>query len=138
MDNSSVTQNRRSSRSNVFLAATLEVSGLSIPVKLRNLSAEGALIQGEQLPTEGTELLFKRNELCELGRVVWAKGSHAGIAFKDKLHPEQVLRHVPTPRPVPPMDCRRPGFGSRNISAEEMRLIENWLTTSSSRQRLGD
>lgn len=138
MDNSSVTQNRRSRRSNVLMAATLEVSGLSIPVKLRNLSSDGALIQGEKLPAEGTELLFKRNELCELGRVVWAKGSHAGIAFKDKLHPEQVLRHVATPRPVPPMDCRRPGLGTQKISAEEMRLIENWLTTSTTSQRLGD
>ncbi len=138
MDNSSVTHNRRSRRSNVLMAATLEVSGLSIPVKLRNLSSEGALIQGEKLPAEGTELLFQRNELCELGRVVWAKGSHAGIAFKDKLHPEQVLRHVPTPRPMRPMDCRRPGFGTQKISAEEMRLIESWLTTSNSSQRLGD
>ena len=44
MDQSSNTQNRKVRRSNVLMAASLELSGTSLPVKLRNLSAEGALV----------------------------------------------------------------------------------------------
>ena len=45
-------KNRRSRRSPVLLAASIEVGGTSLKVKLRNLSEEGALIEGERLPEE--------------------------------------------------------------------------------------
>ena len=47
MDESSMMQNRRSRRSPVLLAATVDVGGKPVAVKLRNLSEEGALIEGE-------------------------------------------------------------------------------------------
>ena len=53
MDESNISQNRRSRRSPVFLAASLEVAGVAQTVKLRNLSEEGALMEGERLPLEG-------------------------------------------------------------------------------------
>ena len=113
MDESSMTQNRRSRRSPVYLAATLEVAGVPQAVKLRNLSEEGALIEGERLPLEGTTTFFERNELRLKGRVVWVEGLYAGIAFARQLRPEEVLRHVPqqtgTRKPPQPARCRRAG-----------------------------
>lgn len=111
MDESSPTQNRKSRRSNVLMAASLELSGASLPVKLRNLSAEGALVQGDKLPVEGAAILFRKGDLSMAGVVAWVKGRQAGINFEHKLNPEQLLRHVPAPRPRVTPTFRRPGLG---------------------------
>ena len=65
MDQSSNTQNRKSRRSNVLMAASLELSGTSLPVKLRNLSADGALVEGDKLPVEGAQILFRKGDLLD-------------------------------------------------------------------------
>ena len=56
MDQSNNPQNRKTRRSNVLMSASLELSGTSLPVKLRNLSAEGALVEGDKLPVEGASI----------------------------------------------------------------------------------
>lgn len=129
-------QNRRSRRSNVLLAATIEVSGLEIPVKLRNLSADGALIEGERLPVEGTEVLFHRNDLKMKSRIAWVAGCHAGVAFATKLQPQEVLRHIPQPRPRIIPEFKRAGIACRPLTEEERRAIETWVW-SPSPHRLG-
>ena len=49
MDESSQVQNRRERRSNVLLTAVIELSGRTLDVKLRNLSADlGANLVGTQ------------------------------------------------------------------------------------------
>ncbi len=126
MDSSTAAQNRKSKRASVFLSATLEVRGQSMPVKLRNLSADGALVEAQTLPIEGTEVHFRRNELEVYGRVVWVNNRHAGIAFDQKLAPEQVLRHVPSPAPRMRPEFRRPGL-HRDLSPEERRLAQSWI-----------
>jgi len=131
MDSSSLCHNRRSHRSKVLLAATLEEFGASRPVKLRNLSAEGALVEGAELPPEGTEVTFRRNELSCPGRVVWVNCNHAGIAFDTKLDPEQVLRHVPMPRPKVQPKLRRPGLKNEDMTLEERILAESWVWSPS-------
>src|SRR3954447_22991788 len=115
MDQSN-SQNRRSRRSPVFLTATLEVAGAAQQVKLRNLSEEGALVQGERLPLEGTTTFFERNELRIKSRVVWVHGNFAGVAFARPLKSEDVLRHVPQPRAKLNADFRRPGLACRPLS----------------------
>ena len=130
MDESSMTQNRRSRRSPVLLAATLEVTGRAVPVKLRNLSEEGALVEGERLPLEGSTTFFQRNELRLKSRVVWVQGRYAGVAFDDRLKPEQVLRNVPTPKPRAQVEFKRPGLACRNLSDYERRMLESWMTAS--------
>ena len=123
--------NRRSRRSPVLLAATVELLGRPVPVKLRNLSEEGALVEGDRLPLEGSTTFFERNELRLKGRVAWVQGRYAGIAFDAALKPEQVLRNVPTPRPRPHVDFKRPGLACRPLSDYERRMVEQWLTTPS-------
>lgn len=127
MDESSLSQNRRSRRSNVLMSATIELSGASTPVKLRNLSAEGALIEGDQLPVEGSELVFRKAELSADARVAWVEGRRAGIAFMKNLCPETVLRHVPMPRPRVHQDFRRPGLTSRDLSESDRRAAETFV-----------
>ena len=127
MDESSFTHNRRSRRSNVLLAASIEVSGAVVPVKLRNLSSQGALIEGEDLPVEGSEILFRRNELKVKGRVAWVHEEQAGVAFNTQLQPEEVLRNIPKPRPRVTPDFRRPGLACRKLTPDEQRLVDSWV-----------
>lgn len=124
-------KNRRSRRSPVLLAATVEIAGQPVAVKLRNLSEEGALIEGEQLPLEGSDTYFERNELKLKSRIVWVHGRYAGVAFDQALKPEQVLRNVPTPkRRTQATDFRRPGLACRPLSDYERRMLERWMTAS--------
>ena len=130
MDESSMTQNRRSRRAPVLLAATIEVDGVPEAVKLRNLSEEGALIEGERLPAEGSISFFQRNDLRLKSSVVWVHGRYAGVAFNRPLKPEEVLRHIPKPRPKAQLDFRRPGLACRPLSAYERKMLERWMTSS--------
>lgn len=132
-----MTQNRKSRRSPVYLAASVEIAGVPQPVKLRNLSEEGALIESERLPLEGTTTFFERNELRLKSRVVWVEGRYAGIAFARPLRQEEVLRHVPQPRQLVQGDFRRPGLACRPLTAHERTMIEKWMV-SSPQGNLGD
>ena len=128
MDESGNTQNRRSRRSHLLMAAKLEVSGRAINVKLRNLSSEGAQVEGDQLPVEGTELLFRKGELAVPGCIIWTKGKNAGIRFAQELETQAVLNHIAAPRPRMESGFRRPGLASRALTAQELKLAETWIS----------
>jgi hypothetical protein len=128
MDESSISQNRRSRRSPVLLAATIHVAGEPVTVKLRNLSERGALIEGDRLPLEGSTTFFQRNDLRLRSRIVWVEGKYAGVAFDEPLSPEQVLRNIPAPTARPKPDFKRPGLACRPLSAYERKMLERWMT----------
>ena len=133
MDESNTPMHRRSRRSNVLMAATIETSGESLPVKLRNLSSQGALVEADRLPIEGSPVVFRRGELAVTGHFAWVHGHRGGIAFDQELSPEDLLRHVPAPKPrSEPADSslyRRPGLHSRPLTPGERRFSQNWLLT---------
>ncbi len=120
-------QNRRQRRSNVLMAAALELSGHSLSVKLRNLSKDGALVEGDPLPVEGSEVRFRRGDLAVSGRLIWVRGNRAGIQFTEQLSSEAVLRHVPPPRPRVVHEYRRPGLRPRPLTDGERRLGDLWI-----------
>ncbi|MFL6720856.1 MAG: PilZ domain-containing protein [Sphingomonas sp.] len=129
MDESSISQNRRSRRSPVLLAATIDVDGVASGVKLRNLSEAGALIEGDQLPPEGAQTHFRRGELGLKSRIVWVHGKFAGLAFDTPLKREELLRQVPPPRPKRQVDLRRPGLTCRPLTDYERRMLECWVAS---------
>jgi hypothetical protein len=119
------------------MSATVECGGPALVVKLRNLSSEGALVEGRGLPAVDAVVLFRKNELALPGRVVWHEGLKAGIAFDRELPKDDVLRHVPTPRPRAKLDFRRPGLRSGELTPGERRIAEDWIF-GSPHPRLGD
>ena len=134
MDQSTAIQNRRHRRSNVMLKATLELPGESLPVVLRNLSQEGALVKGEDLPDQGSRVLFHRDGLSVPSRIAWSHCGHAGIAFDVPLYPKEMLRHVPDRQPKVELPInRRPGFSCKPLSPAERALIERWAIPGGSR-----
>ena len=115
----------------VFLTATLDVAGVSTPVVLRNLSREGALVSGKELPETGTSVLFHRQGLSAPGIVAWSHKGLAGIHFDVPLFPKELLRHIPPKenRPAPNIK-RRPGLGPQPLSAGERLMVERWVLES--------
>jgi hypothetical protein len=129
---------RRSRRDNVLLSASLDLPDRSQPVKLRNLSEDGALVEGAGLVEPNCYLLFRRNEIEVPARVVWVRGGFVGIAFERPLERKVVLRHVPAsvPRsdPPPPRLFKRPGLTTHQMSAEEKEWIDHWVGPSDPRK----
>jgi hypothetical protein len=129
MDESVTIQNRQHRRSNVLMKATLELPGSSLGVILRNLSQDGALVQGEDLPGDGVRILFHRDGLSVPSRVALSHCGYASLQFDYPLFPKEMLRHVPTPRhrAVAPIG-RRPGLACKPLTQVERQLIEQWVS----------
>lgn len=130
MDESGITQNRRTRRSHLLMTATLEISGRAIKVKLRNLSAEGAQVEGEELPVEGTALMFRKGDIATVGQVVWTKDKQAGIRFDKELETAAVLHHIPVPKARMSPSFKRPGLATQTLTDNERKFAEQWVVTA--------
>lgn len=75
------------SRTSMFVGATLRLGGTTRPVKLRNMSETGALIEGVADLPSGTEIEIQRGRLQVEAAVVWGQGNQAGVRFR---FPERV------------------------------------------------
>lgn len=132
MDESSLTQNRRSRRSPVLLTATVELGGAVHDVKLRNLSSDGALVEGADDLPEYAAITFCRKDLRVRARIAWVQGKYAGIAFDKPLEPAEVLRHIPRreSKPLPRELFARPSVSRHQLSSTERQWIQDWMNTS--------
>jgi hypothetical protein len=74
-------EDRIAPRTNLLLAATAEVGGRSLPIRIRNLSDTGALIEGAGLPEAGMKVVLTRGDLQVAATVAWAAGSRRGVRF---------------------------------------------------------
>jgi len=74
-------ESRSSPRSNVFLTATLAAEGASRPVRIRNLSINGALLEGHDFPEEGKKAQLRRGSLSVQGEIAWHHGKYCGLRF---------------------------------------------------------
>lgn len=74
-------EDRVAPRTNLLLAATAEVGGRSLPVRIRNLSETGAMVDGAGLPEAGMPLILMRGDLQVAATVAWAAGSRRGVRF---------------------------------------------------------
>ena len=133
MDESSMTQNRRFRRSNVLMAAHIETGDGLSDVMLRNLSAEGALVEGDRIPPADSQVVFRKKDLEISGRIAWVNGRRAGIDFDTKLEPETIMRHIPSPRQRFEARTKRPSVTTHALTEEERLWCENYLWTGPSR-----
>lgn len=65
----------------MFVAATLYSDKGSCPVHIRNMSLQGALIEGAALPALDAPVTLRRGGLAASARIVWLAGRKAGVAF---------------------------------------------------------
>lgn len=72
-------------RNNLFVVATLYSLGGPAPVRIRNMSRCGALVEGTALPTKGQEVQLVRGSLSVSGLVAWCDGGKAGLRFGSSI-----------------------------------------------------
>jgi len=86
-------EHRAESRSNIFVTATLYASGGSTPVRIRNLSPNGALVEAAGLPASGSPMRLSRGSLSIAGEIIWVAGSRAGLHFTSGVAVADWLPH---------------------------------------------
>jgi hypothetical protein len=123
---------RRSARSNVLLKAVVEHGVERFPVRVLNLSAHGALVQGDALPDFDQPVTFVGGEVATSAWVAWVNPPLAGISFEKEVERGAVRRksrsggHMIT-RDNRKIDFRRPGFRGRQMTDDECRMVEQWM-----------
>lgn len=75
----------RAPRKNLFLMASLAVAGASHPVRVRNLSATGALVESARLPAAGSDLVLRRGSVEAVGTLVWTADQRGGVRFAQPI-----------------------------------------------------
>lgn len=94
MAQASAADNRTEGRSNVFLTATLDTGAASSPVRIRNISARGALIEGPSLPAIGARVRLIRGELRASGELAWTGAGQGGLNFDREIDVAQWIERV--------------------------------------------
>ena len=72
---------RENARTNMFLGAVIREADQSIPVKVRNMSVSGALVEGAVVPEECAEVQLVRGSLALCATVAWSSSGRCGLRF---------------------------------------------------------
>ena len=87
---------RGEARHPLIWSGTAHFNHQSAPVRLRNISTTGALIESSLALPEGAEMLLDLNEAGSIfATVSWAMGDQAGLRFHDKYDMKQLARAKP-------------------------------------------
>lgn len=88
---------RGAARSNVFLTGVLDHDGRAHPVRVRNISRLGALLEGKGLPAAGLNVCLRRGHLFATGEVAWDDGDWRGIRFTQQVDVPSWIRRPEHP-----------------------------------------
>jgi hypothetical protein len=72
-------------RTNLFVLAALRTATDQAPVRIRNVSPFGMLVESSLLPSRGTLVEVMRGSLSARGSVVWANGGKVGIKLVNEI-----------------------------------------------------
>lgn len=91
----------RSPRRKVVFSGTIETMANKVAVAVKNVSCTGAMVEGEDLPPQGRDVILHMEGLELFCSVVWADGDRRGLHFDEELPQAQVLElHRITPEEV--------------------------------------
>ena len=76
---------RVEARTSLFVMAALYTDSGSSPVKVRDLSSAGALLEGGSIALPGTMVRLCRGSLSVAGEVIWRRGERAGVRFHSSV-----------------------------------------------------
>jgi hypothetical protein len=70
-------------------------------VAVRNISCTGAMIEGEDMPQPGRDIILRAAGMEFFGTVMWTEGRRCGVRFDEPLDMTEVLElHRITPQQV--------------------------------------
>ena len=82
---------RASERSRVLLAASVRNAFGDHPVKIRDVSITGALVEAPLVPPSGSRLLLNKGAISVTGTVVWTGSGKYGLQFHETIDPAELL-----------------------------------------------
>jgi hypothetical protein len=121
---------RQYARQPMLLSARLITITSEHNVRIRDLSAGGARVQGDDIPEVGTDVLLKRGAFETFGKIAWVSDGQAGVEFDDPLDDAEVKAlheapfHTPTPQAE---DYRRPAFGRKTATHPRLSNGTGWV-----------
>ncbi len=101
---------RGSPRSRVLLSATIKNAFGEHPVKIRDISSTGAMIQAPVVPPVGSRLLLIRGEILVAATVVWTGSGKYGLHFHGVIDEAAMLVAVASARNAGPAEPRKAIF----------------------------
>jgi len=69
----------------MFLAAVLRAGTEQAPVKVRNMSPNGAMIETSVTPVTGSQVELIRGALIARGSVIWTSANKCGVRFSSEV-----------------------------------------------------
>ena len=81
----------REPRINVVVPARLRMGASWSDACILNVSSRGVLIHAPQPPQRGSYVELRRGDQVIIGRVMWCKGSRAGVRAQDRLQVEAIV-----------------------------------------------
>lgn len=121
------TGKRKAKRARVLLAAKLTTPVGVIEARLRDLSRKGALVECNEVPAVGSEVVFTRGSTTVPARVAWTGGPRVGLEFLHMIDESEVLIQLAQrPSGAPQQRFRRPGLQSESLTSHERKLAKVW------------
>ena len=94
-------ETRRAKRHPLIWRGTLHCSGQRTPIRVRNISATGAMVQCSAQAPVGSDATLEFGEgLTVLGTVGWAVGDQVGLNFHSHFDVTQLARSTPEVAPT--------------------------------------
>ena len=75
----------------MFLGAVMRAGTEQAPVKVRNMSPNGAMVDTPLAPTRGTSVDLMRGPLIARGIVIWSSGNRVGLRFSSEISVKEWL-----------------------------------------------
>lgn len=138
---------RRQPRSSMFLAAVMLVGRDQSPVKVRNMSPDGAMVESTLTASPGTRIKLVRGRLVAEGSIVWTSGNRHGVKFDVEVSVEEwlagpakaeqdrvddIVSLIKTGRLMPQVDGAEPAINtearqSNEQSATDLKAVVNLI-----------
>jgi hypothetical protein len=103
--------------------------GCSSPVRIVDVSAEGARISDGDGSGKGQWVEFNRGEVVVRGRVVWTANQRCGLEFERPIEVSGMLRAVATPPRASKPTAWRPPVATSRLSPLERNNLHWWVNT---------
>ena len=126
----------------MLLSAKLITTTHEQPVKIRDISSRGALVEGQRLPAEGRDLIVRRGSIEIFGRIAWMDGDRCGLEFDGEMSERELAAFTCGPLQIdalpPQQRCRRPGLKPEVLTPDQFALAQSWGRPSRQRDVFGE
>lgn len=134
-------ERRTSVRVRVLLNARLVTTTDELPVKIRDISTGGVMLEGMRPLPKGRDVVLRRGETELFANVAWTDGNMCGLQFDDALSPAELQSFIHQPigsAPAPvTAPSERPVLTPEILTPEQWRMAQAWGRPAG-RDALGD